>query len=131
MDNPIGSDQWGLPQARPDFWTESIFLFTLRSGWCELCGAALFVHLERPRTRPDLRWRLAIHEDELKYLFGSEEADDLLRTSPYECCWPQLEARWPEVLREACVYFDVPPSALKQYVFPRYIRRWNRPVVEE
>jgi hypothetical protein len=126
MDNPIGSDAWGVPQARPWFSVESIFLFTLRPGWCELCGTALMVHLERPRTRPDLRWRLAIHEDELEYLFGSEEADDLLRTPPHECCWRQLEARWPEVLRAACVYFDVPLSAPEAVRLPEV-----HPVVEQ
>jgi hypothetical protein len=130
MDDPIVSDEGGaVPQARSWFSVESIFIFTLRPRWCELCGAALMVHLERPRTRHDLRWRLTIHEDEIEYLFGKED-EGMFRTLPFECCWPQLEARWPEVLRAACVYFDVPPSALKQYVFPRYIRWWSRPVVE-
>jgi hypothetical protein len=69
----VNSDGGRLPQALTHFSQESIFLFTLRPGWCGLCGAALMVHLERPRVRPDLRWRLRIHSDEITFLRGNAE----------------------------------------------------------
>jgi hypothetical protein len=102
MDDPIVADERGaVPQARPHFSVESTFLFTLRPRWCELCGMAFMVHLERPHTRPDIRWRLRIHADEIPYLSGKEDVG-MFGTLRSECCRRQLEARWPEVLRAAC-----------------------------
>jgi hypothetical protein len=125
----VNSDGGRVPQVLTHFSQESIFIFTLRRGWCGLCGAALMVHLERPRVRPDLRWRLRIHSDEITLLRGKED-EGMLSTLPFECCWPQLAARWWEVLCAACEYLDVSPYALKRHVFPRDIRYWDTPVEE-